>query len=94
MFALFPAAIFVPLGGAQKWRPHCEPYKILLHILKNNSAVKNCTDVRLGQVVNLTIFIISEILGFRHFTVLVLVFDGVTEKTTNIFGDRFMLIII
>ena len=65
MFALFPAAIFVPLGGAQIWRPHCEPYKFLLHILKNNSAVENCTDVRLGQVVNLTIFIISEILGFR-----------------------------
>ena len=65
MFALFPAAMFVPLGGAQIWRSHCEPYKFLLHILKNNSAVENCTDVRLGQVVNLTIFIISEILGFR-----------------------------
>ena len=33
-----------------------EPYKFLLHILKNNSAAENCTDVRLGQVVNLTIF--------------------------------------
>ena len=35
---------------------HMEPYKFLLHILKNNSAAENCTDVRLGQVVNLTIF--------------------------------------
>ena len=35
---------------------HMEPYKFLLHILKNSSAAENCTDVRLGQVVNLTIF--------------------------------------
>ena len=35
---------------------HMEPYKFLLHILKNNSAAENRTDVRLGQVVNLTIF--------------------------------------
>ena len=26
--------------------------KLLLHISKNNSAAENCTDVRLGQVVN------------------------------------------
>ena len=54
--ALFPPAIFVLLGGAQILRPHSEPYKFLLHILKNNSAAENCTDVRLGQVVNLSIF--------------------------------------
>ena len=40
----------------QIWRPHSEPYKFLLHILKNNSAAENCSDVRLGQVVNLSIF--------------------------------------
>ena len=34
MFASFLAAIFVLLGGAQIWRPHSEPYKFLLHILK------------------------------------------------------------
>ena len=56
MFALFPAAIFVLLGGARIWRPHSEPYKFLLHILKNNSATENCTDGSLGQVVNLSIF--------------------------------------
>ena len=87
MFALFPAAIFVFLGGAQIWRPHIFIYNTLfknnkhcywgkgnpevnpisrisplvspinlLHILKNNSAAENCTDVRLGQVVNLSIF--------------------------------------
>ena len=41
--------------------------------------------MRLGQVVNLSIFdsIISEILGLRHSTVLILVFDVVTLKTTN-----------
>ena len=55
--------ICAPRWSTLIWRPHCEPYKFLLHILKNNSAVENCTDVRLGQVVNLTIFIISEILG-------------------------------
>ena len=56
MFALFPAVIFVLLGAAQIWRPRSEPYKFLSHILKNNSAAENCTDVRLGQVVNLSIF--------------------------------------
>ena len=56
MFALFPAAIFVLLGGAQIWRPHSEPIIFLLHILKKNSAVENCTDVRLGQVANSSIF--------------------------------------
>ena len=59
MFALFPAAIFELLGGVQIWRPHSEPYKqykFLLHVLKNNSAEETCTDVRLGQVVNLSIF--------------------------------------
>ena len=40
----------------QIWRPHSEPYKFLLHILKNNSAAENWTEVRLGQVVNLSIF--------------------------------------
>ena len=63
-----------------------EPYKFLSHILKNNSAEENCTDKRIGQAINLSIFYISdEILGFRHSTVLILVFDGVTVKTTNIF---------
>jgi len=56
MFALFPAAIFVPLGWAQIWRPHSEPYTFLLHIFKNNSAAENCTDVSRGQVVILSIF--------------------------------------
>ena len=56
MFTLFPAAMFVLLGGPQIWRPHSEPYKLLLHIFKKNSGTKNCTDVRLGQVVNLSIF--------------------------------------
>ena len=56
----------------------CEPYKFLLHILKNNSAAENCINVRLGQVVNLWYqhSIISESFGFRHSTVLILVFDG------------------
>ena len=76
IFAPRRSTIASPLG---------EPYKFLLHILKNNSAAENCTDVRLGQVVNLSIFdsIISEILGFRHSTVLMLVFDGVTLKNVT-----------
>ena len=56
MFALFPAAIFVLLGGAQIWRPQGELYKLLLHIYKKNSEAEDCTDVRLGQVLNLSIF--------------------------------------
>ena len=48
--------LFVLLGEAQIWRPHSEPYKFLLLILKNNTAAENCTDIRLAQVVNLSIF--------------------------------------
>ena len=48
--------LFVLLGEAQIWRPHSEAYKFLLLILKNNTAAENCTDIRLGQVVNLSIF--------------------------------------
>ena len=56
MFVLFLAAIFVPLGWAQIWRPHSEAYKFRLHILKNNSAAENCTDVSRDQFVYLSIF--------------------------------------
>ena len=66
MFALFPVAIFVLLGGAQIWRPHSELYKLLLHILKNNSAAENCTD--LTRLLIYQYSIISEILSFRHST--------------------------
>ena len=52
MFTLFPAALIC----APPWRPQSEPYKFLLHILKNNSAEENCTDLRLDQVINLSIF--------------------------------------
>ena len=53
---IISTAIFVPLGGAQIWGLYSEPYKFLWHILKKNSAAENCMDVRLGQVVNLSIF--------------------------------------
>ena len=66
MFALFPAAIFVLLGRAQIWRPHSELYKLLLHILKNNSAAENCTD--LTRLLIYRYSIISEILSLRHST--------------------------
>ena len=56
MFVLFLAAIFVPLGWAQIWLPHSEAYKFRLHILKNNSAAENCTDVSRDQFVYLSIF--------------------------------------
>ena len=81
MFALFPAAIFVLLREAQIWCPHSEPYKFLLPILTNNSAAENCINVRLVQVVNLYQHsIISESFGFRHSTVLILVFDGTNHQ--------------
>ena len=83
MFTLFPAAIFVFLGRVQKWHLHNESYKFLLHMLKNNSAAENCTDVRLGQVVNLSIFYTVWKSWLQTSKVLILVFDGVTVKTTN-----------
>ena len=46
--------------------------------MKNNSATEKCIDVRVDQVVNLWYqhSIIPESFGFRHSTVLILVFDG------------------
>ena len=44
------------LGRAQIWRPHTEPYKFLLDILANNSTAENHRDLRLCQVVYLSIF--------------------------------------
>ena len=87
---IISTAIFVPLGGAQIWGPHSEPYKFLWHILKKNSAAENCMDVRLGQVVNLSIFYNIEILnGFRpSLKVLILVFDGVIVKTMHQFTSQ------
>ena len=35
---------------------HSEPYKFLLHILKNKSAVENCTYMVLRLVTNLSVF--------------------------------------
>ena len=70
--------------GAQIWRPHSEPYKFLLHILKNNSAVEIAQMWDLARLLIYRYSIISEILSFRHSTVLILVFDGVTVKTTKI----------
>ena len=79
MFALFPAAIFVLLGGAEIWRPYSEPYKFLLHILKNNPAAETAQTLDLATLLIYRYSIISEILSFRHSTVLILVSDGVTE---------------
>ena len=86
IFALFPAAIFVLLGGAQIWRSHSELYKFLLHILKNNSVAENCTDVRL---LIYRYSIISGILSFRHSTVLILLSfwwrDSENHQNNNFF---------
>ena len=43
--------------------------------------------MRLGQVVHVSIFYNAEILGFRHFKVLILVFDGVIVKTMHQSGS-------
>ena len=44
------------LGSSQIWCPHTEPYKSLLDILANRSSAENRTDLRLRQVVYLSIF--------------------------------------
>ena len=43
--------------------------------------------MRLGQVVHVSIFYNTEILGFRHSKVLILVFDGVIVKTMHQSGS-------
>ena len=58
---------------------HSEPYKFLLHILKNNSAAETTEKLDLARLLIYRYSIISEVLSFRHSTVLILVFDGVTE---------------
>ena len=83
MFALFPAAIFVLFGGAQIWRPHSEPYKYLLQILKKTQRRKTAQTRDLASLLIYRYFIISEIFGFRHSKVFISVFDGLIVKTTN-----------
>ena len=59
--------------------PHSEPYKFLLHILKNNPAAETAQTLDLARLLIYRYSIISEILSFGHSTVLILVSDGVTE---------------
>ena len=84
MPALFPTAIFVLLGGAQIWRPHSEPYKFLYTFWRTTEQRKTAQTWDLARLLIYRYSIISEILSFRHSTVLILVFDGVTVKTTKI----------
>ena len=55
MFSVHTAAIFVPLGGAQIWRLHTEPYKFEhfgnWNISANKSRMERRTDLRLGEIV-------------------------------------------
>ena len=94
MFALlFRPPYFVLLGRAQihVWHPNTKPYKFLFDILANNSSVENHTDLRLGQVKFIYPYSnTSQILGFRSSVVLILVFDDVTVKTTNIHKKLFL----
>ena len=77
MFTLFPAAIFVLLHGVPRVSPINFCYTFWRTTLQRKTAQTWDLIYRYS--------IISEILGFRHPTVLILVFDGVTVKTTNIF---------
>ena len=48
--------MFVPLGGAQIWRLHTEPYKFEWNISANNSRTEHRTDLRLEEIVYYLIF--------------------------------------
>ena len=48
--------MFVPLGGAQIWRLHTEPYKFEGNLSANNSQTKHRTDLRLEEIVYYLIF--------------------------------------
>ena len=58
MFALFPAAIFVLLRGAQIWHPHSEPYKISVTFWR---ATQKWKTVQAWDLVWLLIYRYSEI---------------------------------
>ena len=83
MFTLFPAAIFVLLHGVPRVSPINFCYTFWRTTLQRKTAQTWDLIYRYS--------IISEILGFRHPTVLILVFDGVTVKTTNIFPLSFVI---
>ena len=55
-FSDITAAIFVPLGRTQIWRPHTELYKFAWKVSANNSRTVHRTDLILGQIVYLFIF--------------------------------------
>ena len=54
-FCWFPAAMLVPLRRAPTWRLYTKLYKFRWNCLWNNAAVKNPTDLNLGDVFNLSI---------------------------------------
>ena len=81
MFTLFPAAIFVLLHGV----PRVSPINFCYTFWRTTQQKKTAQTCDLARLLIYRYSIISEILGFRHPTVLILVFDGVTVKTTNIF---------
>ena len=81
MFTLFPAAIFVLLHGV----PRVSPINFCYTFWRTTQQRKTAQTWDLARLLVYRYSIISEILGFRHPTVLILVFDGVTVKTTNIF---------
>ena len=84
MFALFPAAIFVLLQMASPCR--VSPINFCPIFWRTTQQRKTAQTRELARLSIYRYSIISdEILAFRHSTVLILVFDGVTVKTTNIF---------
>ena len=50
-FCCFTDAMLVPLGRAQTWRLHTKLYTFRWNCLLNNAAMKNRTDLNLGNVV-------------------------------------------
>ena len=54
-FCWFPAAVLVPLDRAPTWWIHTKLYKFSWNCLPNNAAMKNRTDLNLGDVFCLSI---------------------------------------
>ena len=88
MFALFPAAIFVLLGGAQIWGPHSGPINFCYTFWRKTQQRKTAQTWDLARLLIYRHSIIFEILGFRHSKVLILVFDGVMVKTMHHFTSQ------
>ena len=83
MFALFPPPYLCSSEEHKYGVPIVSPINFCYTFWRSTQPRKTAQTWDLARLLIYRYSIISEILSFRHSTVLILLFDGVTVKTTN-----------